>query len=977
MKTKISVFKKTVSLVLAFLTMFLACFTFIQVPETNLIASAEAATPSLKIGTYNILNAAKGANARAIADQLMYYGLDVIGLQECDYNLNGTMIDTAQTIAGYMGFHYKYFNVGRYSVATLSRWPIQSTSAVNLPYTNEPRKLTKCVITTDWGYTFNFYNTHLDTEGTKRKESLEVVRSKLVEPCILVGDFNTRPSTQDDYLKPADFVSAFTSSHYTGTYISSGNSLDNIYASANQFTVGNAGIAESYLSDHYMVWSYIYVTPTKFQGVMPANLGNNIGIKFKNKATEQYLTAFEEAEIVVADNNDDDTNPYNIFRADRSANNVYNFVNYKYAKNLDVDSWGDKNKTPLHLWESNGSSAQKFYVYKIDGAYVIKPIYTSANQVLDVDATTGKLRTMKYTGADSQKFTTAKVGFKGTLPLNLGDKFTAYIKNVTSGLYLNISEADTLFKKTINKNSSWQFIRYEHNVYRIKHVETGKYLYISDTATEGTNVTLHTSGTKFFILKFNDHFVIKPNSGSYVCDMDATNKDMNIYLHDAADSLRTDAQQFDIIWQTSTDQKVANIGKSGYAYILNYRESKYLTYNSNNQIIQNKSKTTLFKFTQNSDGSYTFVAKGTNLAIDVTGAGVASGTKLQVYESNETEAQKFFLYTSGDGYFYMRPLHTGKVVDGAGDGTVQLYPINRSAAQRFRFIGEDGNRIRNTYTVKYNANGGSGAPASQTKTQGTALKLSTAEPTRDGYTFLGWATSKTATTAAYTAGGSFKTEADITLYAVWQEIVEVPEEPSETPSEEPSETPSEEPSEAPSETPSEEPSETPSEEPSDEPIEEPSDEPSDDPIDEPITETELILKEESSFKKDEKNLFDVAEKATAELILSQFDNTGLEIFDKDGNELWGNTVCGTGCRVELLNNGEVVDFCVIIIKGDVDGDGEVTSTDYIRIKSSFLGQIDLENEFLLSADADNDGEITSTDYLKIKTHFLGSSNLFE
>ena len=75
-----------------------------------------------------------------------------------------------------------------------------------------------------------------------------------------------------------------------------------------------------------------------------------------------------------------------------------------------------------------------------------------------------------------------------------------------------------------------------------------------------------------------------------------------------------------------------------------------------------------------------------------------------------------------------------------------------------------------TYTVSYNANGGSGAPASQTKTYNVALTLSSTAPTRTGYTFLGWSTSSSATTATYSAGGSYTTNASATLYAVWQVI---------------------------------------------------------------------------------------------------------------------------------------------------------------------------------------------------------------
>lgn len=77
---------------------------------------------------------------------------------------------------------------------------------------------------------------------------------------------------------------------------------------------------------------------------------------------------------------------------------------------------------------------------------------------------------------------------------------------------------------------------------------------------------------------------------------------------------------------------------------------------------------------------------------------------------------------------------------------------------------------RMTYTVGYNANGGSNAPAAQTKTYGVDLTLSSAQPTRDGYSFLGWAKSSTASAADYAPGATFAENGNTTLYAVWQVI---------------------------------------------------------------------------------------------------------------------------------------------------------------------------------------------------------------
>ena len=86
---------------------------------------------------------------------------------------------------------------------------------------------------------------------------------------------------------------------------------------------------------------------------------------------------------------------------------------------------------------------------------------------------------------------------------------------------------------------------------------------------------------------------------------------------------------------------------------------------------------------------------------------------------------------------------------------------------------------KNTYTVTFNANGGSGSTPSQTKTWGDALSLSQSvtqqnKPTRTNYKFLGWATSASAITAQYCTGTnndqntSYTTDANVTLYAVWE-----------------------------------------------------------------------------------------------------------------------------------------------------------------------------------------------------------------
>jgi uncharacterized protein YgiM (DUF1202 family) len=70
--------------------------------------------------------------------------------------------------------------------------------------------------------------------------------------------------------------------------------------------------------------------------------------------------------------------------------------------------------------------------------------------------------------------------------------------------------------------------------------------------------------------------------------------------------------------------------------------------------------------------------------------------------------------------------------------------------------------------ITYDANGGTGAPASQVKTSGMPILLSITVPKRAGYRFLGWSTSPTATKALYASGGSYTADQSVKLYAVWE-----------------------------------------------------------------------------------------------------------------------------------------------------------------------------------------------------------------
>lgn len=100
------------------------------------------------------------------------------------------------------------------------------------------------------------------------------------------------------------------------------------------------------------------------------------------------------------------------------------------------------------------------------------------------------------------------------------------------------------------------------------------------------------------------------------------------------------------------------------------------------------------------------------------------------------------------------------------DGDITLYAVWKSNTPQ-------------TYTLTYNANGGSNPPSSQTGSG--SITLSSIKPTRSGYTFLGWSTNPSATSAQYQPGASFNLTSNTTLYAVWKKN-DTPSNPDNPPS---------------------------------------------------------------------------------------------------------------------------------------------------------------------------------------------------
>ncbi len=133
------------------------------------------------------------------------------------------------------------------------------------------------------------------------------------------------------------------------------------------------------------------------------------------------------------------------------------------------------------------------------------------------------------------------------------------------------------------------------------------------------------------------------------------------------------------------------------------------------QYTSNNSAAQKFKITAAGDGSYYIKNATSGLYLDIAGGKTADGTNVQMYTANKTSAQKFLFVEIDkkrifpDGLFTIAMRSTGKYVLDVSSASkkdkanVQLYASNNSNAQKFKFEyqGNGFYKIKNYNSGKY------------------------------------------------------------------------------------------------------------------------------------------------------------------------------------------------------------------------------------------------------------------------------------
>ena len=285
---------------------------------------------------------------------------------------------------------------------------------------------------------------------------------------------------------------------------------------------------------------------------------------------------------------------------------------------------------------------------------------------------------------------------------DLGDNFYAtinlsYTDNVvTANIGSNIVASD----KTTSVNQIWHFKRHDDGSYVIKSVGMGTAMEVAYASTDmGTNVSLYkvheADNQRWYLVEQDDGSYIIRSKLAYDRVLDvfsgSTEDETNIHLYGLNYSA---AQAFYI-------EKVDDIDTSSDAYfdqvgpITQPKFYANLTFGSRALAADNgnvciKANRQYWCFEPQANGTYKITNSSNGKVLDIAAAKMENGTNVQMYDSNDTNAQRWYIYMKNGKAILRSAVNKKFVIDIHGgedleNRNVHIYTYNGSAAQCLTF----------------------------------------------------------------------------------------------------------------------------------------------------------------------------------------------------------------------------------------------------------------------------------------------------
>ena len=389
---------------------------------------------------------------------------------------------------------------------------------------------------------------------------------------------------------------------------------------------------------------------------------------------------------------------------------------------LDLSGANSANGTKLQMYQSNGTLAQCFEVkYCKDGYYRLRIVATAKTVDLKSGGLIPGTIVQEWQNDDNTK------NQRWVIRKNEDGSYT--LISAANGLAMDAGKAVsgetvTTQETTESTNQKWQFVPFKASVsegcYIVESaLASQKVIDITNGSTAvNANAQLYsynkTMAQKWQVRTTEDGYITLQNVGS------------GLYLTESGNNVC----QADNSGDTEAAQWSLEVQMGGGYILINKASGKAIDVSGGNTAngtnigtyIVNGTKAQAWKFNSASiieTGFYEFAPlTNTGLRMDVAGGSSNNGANVQVYSSNGSYAQRWWVRSAGNGWYTITSCCSAKLLDvqnasTAAGANVQQYQNNGSNAQKWKFVmGEKGIQIvsalGNVVDVK-NASGKSGA----------------------------------------------------------------------------------------------------------------------------------------------------------------------------------------------------------------------------------------------------------------------------
>ena len=729
---------------------------------------------------------------------------------------------------------------------------------------------------------------------------------------------------------------------------------------------------------------------TSLDGQEPIDLGKDFYAYVKQPSTGRYWT-HKNGNLYVREGLDDIG--AQMFRFVRQENGSYSIGLMDSSLWMDVTNENYTNGTNIRMYGGNGSYGQKFFIYYINGRFVFRAMYN--DKVVDAENggdnihlwgdTAGEVGSIAY---DARGFDIYKLNMDGTkVNTCIGWDFNCYIRHKETGLLLTAVGDNALFLPAeYSQAQTWNVTRNEYGGHVIASTVNGKVLDVEGASLDSmTNINLYApNGTKaqsFFVISqgYTSYCYIKPSYTNTVVSIDGTTGEVYSYGFGTTDDIRV-LQQFEFISSDHIggDEALRSpiyMGESFQAQLHSGSNSAVLTDHgssvsmADNALAENQ----YWTFTYDAETNAYQITGASGKVFDSVDSGYKNSTKMTLAESNGSLSQRFRFYDGEYGYL-ISPAHTQKFLDLQADGTtLQLYQSTVDDSRLFNLTVVNYNgmtplnlgdsftstianfdtglyvtesdkaplvctdtptqwkftrRSNGAYTITSSVTGQALDVDSGLISSGSNVRMYPANGTRAQDYFIyftenGYVLMSAKGVNVLDMGA---TSGELHLYGWRNSEVAISAQSFVLEGA---------------------------------------------PLD-----NELLIKAGSSLTEEKGYLRNVAIGTTVAQLIQEFDNSELIIQDAAGNTMTNDAPCGTGYTVQLMVGGRSVDCLRIVVPGDVDGNGKINATDYLRVKGTMLGNVHLDGAYLLAADVDRSSSIDTTDYMRIRAYFLGNFDLY-